>query len=218
MVMLRKTDDNATHPDQAMAIRRDGAPTSKSIGVLCRAGLVALSLVCWVFVPIGGEAAREPARRPGSAAMAPTPTPDASYARALSRLEQFAINVLVFPLIDDTEPPRWSRHLTEWICDGRGEVAIDGKPLVEGELIPAGQFTVHWDLQRCAPFSSDGFGNADLLIEGVVELAVSNDGTSMQGRIATPPLWIETPAGRHRLSAVGNFGDGSLQTLTEVAR
>ncbi|MGH6623546.1 MAG: hypothetical protein ACREBN_06215 [Burkholderiaceae bacterium] len=192
--------------------------TTKSIGLLTRGGLVALSLVCWAFVLNVGGSARAPVRHPGAGATVPAPALDASYVRATRRLEQFALNVLVFPLIDDTEPPRWTRHGVDWICDGRGEVAIDGRPLVEGELIPIGQFTIHWALQRCAPFSSDPFGNADLIVEGVVELVVSHDGSSLHGRIAAPSLWIETPTGRRRLSAVNDAGDGVVQALTEIAR
>jgi hypothetical protein len=117
---------------------------------------------------------------------------DDSTGRALETLQRFAANALVLPLIDDTDPPRWSDHMIDWICDGRGRVTIDGRPLPDGEPVGTSPFSVRWDLERCAPFAGSEF-----LLEGVVELTVSLDGADFTAQIITP-----VKLGVHRLSTV----------------
>ena len=119
---------------------------------------------------------------------------------AIRTFQRYAFNGLVLPLIDDTEPPRWSRNLIDWICDGRGDVKVNGEPLIDGALVPA-MFTVRWKLERCTPLAG-----ADLLIDGEISFAVSRDDTGLRPHLVKHNLTAKTPTGdRHRLSAVATL-------------
>lgn len=132
---------------------------------------------------------------------------------ALRTFQRFAVNALVHPLIDDdVQPPQWTRHAIDWICDGRGEVAINGKPLVHGDRVPLENFTVRWNLQRCAPLSG-----SELLIEGDIELIVSYRGSALRTQIAAPELWVETATGKLQLPAITTH-NSSAEEDAEVAQ
>ena len=108
---------------------------------------------------------------------------------AIRTFQRYAFNGLVLPLVDDTEPPRWSRNLIDWICDGRGDVKVNGEPLIDGALVPA-MFTVRWKLGRCAPLAG-----ADLLIDGEISFAVSHDDTGLRPHLVKHNLTAEAPTG-----------------------
>jgi hypothetical protein len=80
---------------------------------------------------------------------------------------RFAVNVLVLPLLDDAEPPRFSTFALPLICAEEADVGIDGYPLVDGAEVPAGSFVVHWRFAGTCPFGVDGpqlSGAADVLV------------------------------------------------------
>lgn len=115
---------------------------------------------------------------------------------AVQTFQRFAVNALVIPLIDDdVTPPRWTLQAMDWICDGRGVVAIDDKPLVAGDPVPTGNFQVHWNLKRCPPLQG-----GELLVEGDITLAVSNSGTDLRAQIFAANLSVETFAGGRRVA------------------
>ena len=119
---------------------------------------------------------------------------------AIRTFQRYAFNGLVLPLIDDTEPPRWTRHAIDWICDGRGDVKVNGEPLVDGAPVPA-MFTVRWKLESCAPLAG-----ADLLIDGEISFAVSHDDTGLRAHLVKHTLTAETSNGiRHRSPAVATL-------------
>lgn len=207
MIMLRATDDNSANSNSAKAACLIRTRTIRPLEVRRHFGVVAVTLVCCGLVVAACKSPEDrPSRIGGIAPAIAAPELVTSSDHALRTFQRFAINALVFPLIDDTEPPRWTRHATDWICDGRGEVAIDGKPLVEGEPVPIGVFSVRWNLQRCPPLSG-----AELLIDGEIALTVSHEGTDLHAHIAAPTLWVETPAGRRRLPAAAAAHDNSTQ-------
>lgn len=128
---------------------------------------------------------------------------------AIRTFQRFAFNGLVLPLIDDTEPPRWSRHAIDWICDGRGDVKVNGEPMVDGALVPT-MFTVGWKLQRCAPLAG-----AELLIDGEILFAVSHDDAGLRAHMVKHTLTAEMPTdNRHQLPAIAvterSAGDSSV--------
>ncbi len=121
-------------------------------------------------------------------------------AHAIRTFQRFAFNGLVLPLVDDAEPPRWSRHAIDWICDGRGDVKVNGEPLVDGALVPT-MFTVRWKLESCAPLPG-----ADLLIDGEISFGASRDDTGLRAHIVKHTLKAETPTRiRHRSPAVATL-------------
>ncbi len=128
---------------------------------------------------------------------------------AIRTFQRFAFNGLVLPLIDDAEPPRWTRHAIDWICDGRGDVKVNGEPMVDGALVPR-MFTVGWKLQHCAPLAG-----AELLVDGEILFAVSRDDTGLRAHMVKHTLTAETPIGnRHQLPAIAvterGAGDNSV--------
>jgi hypothetical protein len=214
MVMPPEGDNNATNEGCSKPARADRAPSSKSIEVSFRVGLVAVSLVCWgVF--LADEAPRQRPERSAADARTAASAFDTYSTHAARTFERFAVNVLVYPLIDDTQPPRWTRSGTDWICDGRGEVTIDGRPLIEGEPVPVGEFRVRWNLEPCMPVAG-----ADLFIEGEVELSVSHDGSTVNGHVASPSRtpWVETAGGRLPLSVVTDSGNDVLRNHAGAVR
>lgn len=203
MAMLGSVDDNSANPTRSEEPCPAPTPVLAYLELRRRVRVVAGTLMLLGFVAAAGWQPPDPVASPvkdiePAKAEQPSVT---SRDETLQTFQRFAVNALVLPLIDDTVPPRWSKHALNWICDGRGKVNIDGAPLREGEPVPA-SFSVRWDLERCAPF--DG---ADLFIFGEVELVVSYDGAELRAQIIAPNLWLETPSGRHCLPDVAACAD-----------
>ena len=123
--------------------------------------------------------------------------PDLPSEHAIRTFQRFAFNALVLPLIDDTEPPpRWSRHAIDWICDGRGDVTVNGQPLIDGAFVPP-TFTVRWKLERCAPLAG-----AELLVDGEISFDVSRD-KGLRAHMVKHTLTADTLTGRiYRIPAI----------------
>ena len=211
MVMLRATDYNSANLDRGVAPKIRTLIASRH-GALRRAGAFAVTLACCGLVAAAWERSEHRPRHIGHPAGAKAVAERvASAQHAIANFQQFAANALVLPLIDDTQPLRWTRSGIHWICEGRGKVAIDGEPLIEGAPIPTGRFSVRWDLHRCAPFAG-----GELLVDGEVELDVTHNGADFHGHIASSSLSLETPAGRFHLpvsSADDRVATGSAAQL-----
>lgn len=204
MVRLQTKDYNNANLDRS-ARRRERAPIHRAYAVVRRLRIVAAAVLGCAVLAAGWVPT---ALRPTAASVQPEAAPATliTLDPAVRTFQRFALNALVFPLIDhESQPPRWTRHAVDWICDGRGDVAIDGKPLVEGAPVSLRKFIVRWNFQRCAPL--DG---AELLIDGQIELIVSHHGADLRAWIVAPSLWVETPAGRHRLPANDDAASGSF--------
>ena len=136
---------------------------------------------------------------PKLALMAPKPhnvmaqdaIPDATMPVDLYR---FALNALLAPLLDDTEPPRWTDAMIDFSCDPGTSVMVDGEPMVVGKLIPATAFTVRWNMDRCAPM---GLEFAEL--SGSVELAVFHEDAGLSAIVMPERLRVDSRMGRTRL-------------------
>ena len=200
MVMPHTTDDN--HSNQAEEQFRKFQRSRKRMR---HAAVTIAGVLVFAFAATAPEVEVAPAQVFSAARGEPVEDVDHSM-RALDTFWRFAVNALILPLIVDTDPPRWSDHMVDWICDGRGQVTVDGKPLRDGmPVTAAGVSYVRWDLQRCAPFAG-----ADLLLDGVVELAVLRDSSGFSARIVSP-VSGSTPAGRFHFSHV--FAAGAARTL-----
>lgn len=69
------------------------------------------------------------------------------------RLQGLALNAMLVPLLDDAEPPRWTRTLGAMRCGAGSKVWIDGQPLKPGARVPARSFTMRWKMVGCQPLS-----------------------------------------------------------------
>lgn len=109
--------------------------TQAPFGTFAAAGLLALAALSM----------------PAQAASA-DPLMEGDGAHAL-RLQGLALNAMLVPVLDDTEPPRWSRSLGAMRCGAGSQVWIDGQPLKPGALVPARAFTMRWKMEGCQPLS-----------------------------------------------------------------
>jgi hypothetical protein len=98
----------------------------------------------------------------GSAASAAA-LPSAARAQAgqadamtLQRLESFAFNAFVVPVLDDSAVTRFADVRLAPLCGEDSDVRVDGQPIVPGEPVPAGAFELEWDMRLFCPFGPDG--------------------------------------------------------------
>ena len=100
------------------------------------------------------------AARPQAAAVA---SPD----RIAALLDRTAVNVLVLPLLDDAEPPRFTTAALPFLCAETSDVSVDGHPIADDAEVPPGSFMVQWRLRGYCPFGDTGpelDGDIDVLV------------------------------------------------------
>lgn len=69
----------------------------------------------------------------------------------------FILNALLVPAIDtDAVPLRWVDPRPASLCDPGTMVSVNGKPLIDGELVPAAPFTLDWQADDCQPLGLGG--------------------------------------------------------------
>ena len=115
-------------------------------------------------------------------------------ARMPVNLYRFALNALfLMPVLDNTEPPRWTDAMIDVSCDPGTNVMVDGEPMDVGKLIPATAFTVRWNMDRCAPM-----GLESVELSGSVELAVFHEdaGLSVSAIVMPERLRVDSHVGR----------------------
>lgn len=81
-------------------------------------------------------------------------------------LRRYALNALLVPLLDDDEPPNWTRLSLDHDCGPDTRVTVDGNPLAPGHKLPATPFRLRWDMDHCAQLGA-------IELSGVIELVVS---------------------------------------------
>lgn len=119
----------------------------------------------------GGAAATPVALAPrAGVALAPPHRSAASAEADRSEFQRRALNALLVPLLDDSEPPRWTHAGIDFLCGPETRVEIDGAPLVLGALLPATAFTVRWQMDQCWPLGAEAFE-----LSGVAELTGFHD-------------------------------------------
>jgi hypothetical protein len=165
-----------------------------------------------ILITVAWEGPADLVSRPQIAAPKRTSwEPDLPSQHAIRTFQRFAFNALVLPLIDDAEPPRWSRHAIDWICDGLGDVNVNGQPLIDGAPVPA-RFTVSWKLERCAPLAG-----AELLVDGQISFEVSRDDMGLRADMVEHTLTADTLTGKmYRIPtiAVEHGADKSAEAET----
>jgi len=134
---------------------------NERLGRVARRARAAAVLVAVALAACGGRPSVPPQPHDARAkVLSAAPDPAAAVGR-------YAVNVLVLPLLDDAEPPRFSTVALPLICADEADVGIDGRPLVDGAEVPADGFVVHWRFAGTCPFGIDGpqlSGAADVLV------------------------------------------------------
>jgi len=157
--LMDRSSSNETSPAHCRSVRfRLGASATVALLVGTALGLV--------VAPEGVTAVSPtpPALRAHAPAIA---APDDAAKRKFSRI---ALNALLVPLLDDSEPPRWTDVALRHFCGPQTHVEIDGGPLVPGTTIPSTAFTVRWTIDQCWPLSYSA-----VELSGAVELQVFHE-------------------------------------------
>jgi hypothetical protein len=104
--------------------------------------------------------------------------------------ERRALNALLVPLLDDSEPLRWSDVALLHFCGPGTRVEVDGQPMVSGALVPATSFRVRWHIDRCWPLDYAAFE-----LSGAVELVVFHEDNGLGAVVDARQLRIATARG-----------------------
>lgn len=115
-------------------------------------------------------------------------------------LQHWAVNALLFTILDDDHPPRWTDPEVWAGCAPGTEVRVDHRPLVVGQHIPEGAFDLTWQAVDCRPMGLDGpvlNGRVTLRLEprgseGWIATVATDrlEWTGRHGRVVLPPVFI----------------------------
>lgn len=124
---------------------------------------------------------------PPTRAIAATPAAPSDDEAAFQRR---ALNVLLLPLVDDDEPPRWAAVEARDDCGAAPRVSVDGRPVVAGEALPARAFQLVWSGTTCG-----GFGDDIVEVSGTVTLWIFHDGDAWSAVVEPDRLRVVTGGG-----------------------
>jgi hypothetical protein len=121
-------------------------------------------------------------------------------------LYRFALNALLVPLLDESEPLRWTDAAIMIDCGPGTRVLVDGEPMVPGAPIPTEDFAVRWLIDHCMPL-----GVASVELSGAVDLRVTHEEAGLSAVVAPDGLVVSSALGSTRLrgpfAAVMPMGD-----------
>lgn len=120
------------------------------------------------------------ARAPATMAAAPA-SPTAAHDALVSQLQRHGVAVFVHPFIDDSDPPRFTTVLRPLLCADHSTLSMNGRAIADDEPVPAGEFTLQWDMDMFCPF-----GVAGPLVSGRIEVVVVRDDTHGLDAIVRP--------------------------------
>lgn len=141
-------------------------------------------------------------RDAGTAAQALVDVTEAAEPR-VAWLQRHALNLLLLPLLEGSDDPRWRDPHEVFECDGRLSVLVDGRPIVPGTRVPVPPSTLEWRGEGCAlawggPLGLSGHATlrlrespaalmAEVLPEGLV-LPMGGVPVRLEGRFLTSAL------------------------------
>ena len=105
---------------------------------------------------------------------------------------KFALNALLAPLLDDSEPPRWVTPTLVSPCADTSSVTLDGKPLDGGAPLPPGSFVLHWRLADCAPLGPL------FSLRGSLAMQISREPKRISALISSSDLVVTAQGRPHR--------------------
>lgn len=124
---------------------------------------------------------------PAQAAASPVAAaPNDGDEPASTRLQRYALNVLMVPVLDETVPPRWTASLGAMRCAKGSQVWVDGQPLQRGALVPARSFTLRWKMVDCRPTGPHESFNGD------VSMTVYHEETGYSAMVVPTSLRVKT--------------------------
>jgi hypothetical protein len=113
-------------------------------------------------------------------------------------LQRWAVNALLYTILDDDRPPRWTDPEVWAGCAPGTQVRVNHRPLVVGEHIPTGAFDLSWDAVDCHPLGLDGPA-----MNGRVTLRLKPSGADgWVAQVATDGLEWAGPHGRTMLPSL----------------
>lgn len=145
-----------------MSIRRLVLHATLWVGWLL---IVVIAIADYLRLEQSPGAGRLPVARAGS-----VPPAVAASAVLAPRLQTFAVNAFVVPVLDDSDEPRFTDLHRTTLCAEQTEVKVNGQPVIAGDLVPPGAFVLHWDLALYCPF-----GSAGPQVDGRIEVLVFRD-------------------------------------------
>ncbi|MES2978820.1 MAG: hypothetical protein V4731_10380 [Pseudomonadota bacterium] len=182
--------------------------TRRAVFLICTGIAVLTAYATVASFPTNKPTRLAPA--PASTAIRPTPLLDDAADVAIPlKFQQFALNALLVPLMDDSLPRRWTDAALDFTCDNGTRVLIDGKPLIPGSLIPSGTFTVRWDIDHCEPFGPASY------FSGGVDLFVSPTDDGMSAVVVPHNFQVHSALGRTRLRDTFTAELSLVTTITQ---
>jgi len=106
-------------------------------------------------------------------------------------LYRFALNAFLVPLLDDSEPRRWTDMAIDFSCNPGTRVMVDGEPMVVGKLMPTRTFAVRWTTHNRAPL-----GRESVELNGNVALFVFRTETGLRATVQPDDLRVDSHLGR----------------------
>lgn len=206
---MREAAAGAAHPVSALA------PPAAAAGISTAARRSRISYLILVlgFAAAAGwglnlTAGRAP--QPG-AARAP------AYATVSEHPARFLLNVLLVPVLDaEAVPLRWVDPRRGMRCGPTTTIAVNGKPLAAGTLVPDLPFELEWHAEGCRPF-----GRYGPRIEGQVKLTVFREDWGFSAMIEPDQLRVVSANNQSVLIEAGaaslpRMADGDTSPKTAV--
>lgn len=120
----------------------------------------------------------------------------AADAHATAMFTRFALNALLVPLLDDSEPAQWTDVALAHFCGPATRVTVDGRPLMPGAEVPARSFMLRWQIDQCWPMDYASFE-----LSGTVDLHVFHEDGSLSAVVDATRLRVAGPRGSGRPAA-----------------
>lgn len=145
----------------------------------------------------GTSVAGQPTMARAAALAVDATSATAAPTRAAVDFTIFALNALLVPLLDDTEPPRWVEPSLAFGCGERDvAVSVDGRPFVAGDPVPEPPFTLAWQLDDCSPLGTT------MALTGTVDVAVlRRDRSDYIAEVRPHRLRVTSPEGASLLDS-----------------
>ncbi len=150
---------------------------------------IVLALGTAALVHLTGLALPGPtiAQRPEPAALEASPA-EIDVPAPARQLQQFALNALLAPLMDDDLPARWTDVAVRHFCGPETRIEVDGQPMQPGAPVPSRAFTLRWHIDACWPFDA-----ATPELSGDVELLVFREDDGLGAVVQARGLRLAGP-------------------------
>jgi len=110
-----------------------------------------------------------------------------------------AAALFVDPLVDDSDPPRFTDAYRALTCADHSSVMVNGQPVIEGDLVPPGAFVMQWDMDLYCPYGISGpllNGRAEVLVFRDDEQGLQALLRPVSLDVLEPPLLLDDTATR----------------------